>query len=131
MWTISSVRSSLAPTGISVSARLLTGKMHPTTYEAEFPIWDRRSRILPLSRPGHNEFATNLATKQAREEMTMFAPTGFAPQAGVEHQYLSAGSSRLCAKANTKSYGDTFLLGWQTADRSHNRQLEEKVGKAL
>src|SRR5580658_706889 len=57
MWTISSVRSSLAPTGISVSARLLTGKMHLTTYEAEFPIWDRRSRILPLSRLGHNEFA--------------------------------------------------------------------------
>jgi hypothetical protein len=74
---------------------------------------------------------TNLPTKQAREEMTMFAPTGFAPRAGVEHQYLSAGSSRLGATANTKSYADTFLLGWQTADRSHNRQLEEKAGKAL
>jgi hypothetical protein len=38
----------------------------------------------------------------------MFVPTGFAPQAGVEHQHLSAGSSRLCATANTKSYGTQF-----------------------
>jgi hypothetical protein len=74
---------------------------------------------------------TNLPTKQAREEMTMFAPIAFAPQAGVEHQNLSAGSSRSCAKANSKSYGDTFLLEWQTADRNHNRQLEETAGKAL
>jgi hypothetical protein len=57
MGIISSVRNSLAPIGISVSALLLTGKMRPTTYEAEFPIRDLRSRILPPSCPGHNEFA--------------------------------------------------------------------------
>jgi hypothetical protein len=70
MWIISSVRSRLAPPGISVSALLLIGKMHSTTFEAEFPIWNRHSRILHLSRPGHNEFANEAGP----EEMTLFAP---------------------------------------------------------
>src|ERR1700693_698057 len=38
-------------------------KNHPTTYEAESPIWSHRRRILPLSRPGHNEFASGCRRK--------------------------------------------------------------------
>jgi hypothetical protein len=61
---ISSVRSSLAPTGISVSTSLLTGKMYPTAPKTDLPIWSHRSRIVPLSRPGHNEFAAGAVVPQ-------------------------------------------------------------------